>query len=371
MQGAAAALAALLFATGCAGFFVYPGSLNGGGTTGGLAGDYVYVANASVNTVAGFAVGTGTLSAVANSPYGLPFSPAAAAVNPANTILFVSGPGYIYAYSIGSGGALTLLNQNLAVGADVVAMDISPDGQWLIGLDGNNVTLDEFAINSTNGALTGPTYIGLSVTGAPSLSVKVAPNGGYVFVALGRAGDLVYTFNTTLGTFGTSPLPLSTGSSLASDNALAVSANSTYLYIARSGTGGGLAVYTISGPNGALASVAGSPFAVGNQPYAVALNSAGTDVYVANRLDSAISGFSIASNGVPAALGGSPYTSGSSVTALAADKSGSYLLAASAGGSPDLTMYSFDSGTAGKLDFATSISTGTDPTGPVAIAATH
>jgi hypothetical protein len=70
-------------------------------------------------------------------------------------------------------------------------------------------------------------------------------------------------------------------------------------------------------------------------------------------------------------LSGSPYQSGSAVTALAVDSSGDYLLAAANGGSPDLTMYSYDSATVGKLDFATSVPTGTDPTGPVALAMTH
>ena len=41
------------------------------------------------------------------------------------------------------------------------------------------------------------------------------------------------------------------------------------------------------------------------------------------------------------------------------------------GGSPDLTMYSFDSTTSGKLDTAAAATTGTDPTGAIAIAATH
>jgi hypothetical protein len=59
------------------------------------------------------------------------------------------------------------------------------------------------------------------------------------------------------------------------------------------------------------------------------------------------------------------------VTALAVDNSGDYLLAAANGGSPDLTMYSFDSTTVGKLDLSTTTSTGTDPTGPVSLAATH
>jgi hypothetical protein len=50
------------------------------------------------------------------------------------------------------------------------------------------------------------------------------------------------------------------------------------------------------------------------------------------------------------------------------DNSGDYLLAASNGGSSDLMMYSF---AAGALDLSAATATGTDPTGPWAIAATH
>jgi hypothetical protein len=58
-------------------------------------------------------------------------------------------------------------------------------------------------------------------------------------------------------------------------------------------------------------------------------------------------------------------------TGLAADRSGNYVLAIANGGGPDMTMYSYDSTTVGKLDVAASTSTGADPTNPTAIAATH
>src|ERR1017187_3945920 len=112
---AAMGIWALSLTIGCGNFWVYPGSLNNGTSN---SGDYVYVANApttsgSTPTLAGFTVGTGTLTAVSGSPYSLGFVPTAVAVNPANTIVFVAGTnglfGYINAYSIGSGGALTLL----------------------------------------------------------------------------------------------------------------------------------------------------------------------------------------------------------------------------------------------------------------------
>jgi 6-phosphogluconolactonase (cycloisomerase 2 family) len=361
-------VAALGLTLGCGNFWVYPGSLNGSSATG----DYVYVANATTNSVAGFSVGTGGLTAVTSSPYALSFTPTAVAVNPANSILFVAGNTLIYAFAIELGGALSALNNGSAVGiADVVSMDISPDGQWLLALDGNGTTIDEFLINETTGALAQVSGASYSISGATVLprAIKVAPNGELVFVALGSAGDLVYTFNTTSGALASSQ-QLSLGSSTTSDNALAVNPASSYLYIARSGTGGGLAAYSI-GTNGALVEVSGSPFAAGTQPYSVVVNKAGTDVYVANRGDGTISGYGIASTGTLTALGASPYTSGSAVTALAVDNSGDYLLAVANGGSPDLTMYSFDATTVGKLDLSTTTATGTDPTGAVALAATH
>jgi DNA-binding beta-propeller fold protein YncE len=129
-------------------------------------------------------------------------------------------------------------------------------------------------------------------------------------------------------------------------------------------------VFTI-GTGGVLTSVTGSPFAAGSQPFSVVVNSAGTDVYVANQIDSTISGYSVGGTGALTLVSGSPYTSGSSVDALVIDNSKTYLLAAARNGSADLTMYSFDSTVAGKLDFSTSKQSGNDPAGAVAIATTH
>jgi 6-phosphogluconolactonase (cycloisomerase 2 family) len=369
----------LCWTTGCAGFWVAVGNSSGGSTS--TTNDYVYVANANSTsttktmTLAGFAVGTGTLTAIPGSPYTLPFYPTAVAVNPANTIVFVAGNSEILAYAIQSDGSLSTLNGGGAVGyAAVASMDISPDGQWLIALDQNNITMDEFEVNSTTGLLTAvlPLTTYPVLTGATTIAraVKFSPNGDYLFAALGTAGYVVYTFNTSSGALTTPLTPLSLVSGT-SANALAVSPNSQYLYVAMSGTGGGLAAYTISGSNGALTSVSGSPFTAGTQPFSVVVNNAGTGVYLANRGDNTISEFGTTANSSSQLPTLGTIASGSAVTALAVDNSGDYLLAAANGGSADLTMYSYDSTTVGKLDFSTSATTGTDPTGPVAIATTH
>jgi 6-phosphogluconolactonase (cycloisomerase 2 family) len=348
--------------TGCAGFWVYPGTANSTGTAGS---DYVYVANAGAETLSGFVVGTGTLTAISGFPYSLGYVPTALVVNHANSILFVASNSAIYSYSIGTGGVLTALNNGSAIGtANVAAMDVSPDGQWLFALDENALTVDEFSINSSTGRLSGETQVSLSSVpkAVSSQAVKVSPKGDYVFVALGQAGDMVLPLTTSTGALGT-VWTLAPFSSSTSDNALTVDPNSAYLYIARSGsgTGAGLAVYSI-GSTGAL--TLGNTYTTGSSPYSVVMNAAGTDAYVADRSGSNIYGFSVPTAGSPAALTPSYYSSGSGVNALAMDKSGSYLLAAASGNS-SLVMYSFSSGA---LVSSTTAVTGS---GPVAIATTH
>jgi 6-phosphogluconolactonase len=374
------ALGLLPLTMGCAGFFVYPGSTGTGtGSGGSTTADYVYVANQTANTLSGYVIGTSTLTAVSGSPFSLGFTPTAVVVNPADTIAFVAGSsgtsGFINAYSIGSGGVLSLLASNNVGAAYEAAMAVSPDGQWLLGVDASGTsagiaTIDEYAINASTGQLilgNGATYSLVTNQGAiEPRAIKFAPNGQVVFVALGTAGDLIYSFNSTTGsgalTFSQS-IPLS-GASLTSDNSLAVSPNGSYLYIARSnGTAGTVAAYTISGA--VVGAISGSPFTAGDQPYSVVVNTTSTDVYVANQLDSTISEYSVGSSGALTALSGSPFANGAQPTTLAIDQSGTYLLALSNAGS-SLNMYTFTS--SGTLAAATSATTGT---GPIAMAVTH
>ena len=372
---AAIGIWALCFTAGCGTFFVYTGTLNGGGTTTPGTGDYVYVANATTQTLAGFSVGTGTLTAVSGSPYSLGFVPTALAVNPTNTLLFVGGNNAIYAYAIDSGsGALSALNSGSAVGlASAASMDVSPNGQWLAVLDKNNITVDEFQItNTSTGALAEvatPNYPVLPGATVVAQVVKFAPNGNTLFAALGTAGYVAYAFNSATGALS-NPVTPQTWTLTTSAQSLAITPDSLYLYLATSGaSGGSLTAYSIV--SGGLATL-GSPVAAGSQPVSVVLNKAGTDVYVANQQSSNISGYSInASNGTLMALNPATNSATSPPLALAVDNSGTYLLAIANGGNPDLAMYSYDSTTTGKLDFSTSAKTGNDPTGPIAVAATH
>jgi 6-phosphogluconolactonase (cycloisomerase 2 family) len=371
----ASALVLPIFA-GCSGFFP---PINGGGSGGGTTSNRVYVANQAANSIGGFAIGTGTLAAVNNSPLATSYKPLSMVVTPKNTLLYVgSATGGIFVYFINSDGSLTTPSTgSQPAGVSAPAMAVSPDGQWLIALDGTTQQLDIFQINASTGALTSvnaaTTYSPSSGTWQPS-DVRVSPDGTLIFAALGTAGDVVFNFNTTTGVATTSQT-LSTGNAATGDYGLAISSKTAYLYIARSGTNGGVAVYSI-GSGGSLTSVTGSPFAAGNGTFSVALDSTGTYAYAANRTDGTISGYKIVASTTVLGLSltplsGSPYTSGTGVQSIGIDSTNKYLLAAAVSGAPDLTMYSFDITVPGKLIPATSVATGVDPAGAVALALTH
>lgn len=357
----------LLVLIGCGDFFI--DESHGGGAS---TGNHVYIANSSTNTVAGYTIGTGKLTAVSGSPLSVGYSPTALAITPSNTFLYVAGPGAIYVYTINSDGSLKASSSGAAVAiVNVASIDVSPDGKWLFGLDNTQTTLDQFQINTSTGALSSVAATPYAVTNAvvvPKM-VRVAPTGNFVFAALGTGGDYVFSLNTTTGAVVTAA-NITLGSAQTSDNALAIDSSGSHLYIARSGLNGGLAVYNIQA-SGLPTEISGSPFTTGAQPSAVQIDRSGKFLYTANRADGTITGFAIGSTGALATLAGSPYASGSQVISLAAEKTSTYILAGALGGSPDLSMYSIDTANPGKLILVTSTATGTDPAGVSEIAVTR
>jgi 6-phosphogluconolactonase len=361
-------LAATVMLTGCGKFFVPPDN-SGGGGGGGTTTARVYVANATTSTIAGFSIGDAKLTAVPNSPVTLGFIPLDAVVSPNNAYLYVAGPASISVYAINSDGSLTAKNNGVVV--SVASVDVSPDGKWLFGLDVGQHAVDLFQIDASSGGLTPmktSAYDALTGTIIPRM-LKVSPKGDLVFCALDNGGERVFTFDTTGGTL-TYSQALTFNNSTSAANALAVDSTGSYLYVARSGTDGGVGVYSI-GAGGALNSVVGSPFAAGNRPFSIVLDKTGKYLYVANRTDSTISAYTIGTGSKLTAVTDSPFSSGQQVISLGVDSGGKYLLAGANNGTPDLSMYSFDAATPGKLKLATSVATDTDPAGVVAIAVTH
>jgi len=358
-------LSTVLLLNGCGSgkfFTPEPGDSGGGGGGNTTGSNYLFVANAGANSVTGFAISsTGTLGTLNGSPINFNFSPTSLTVSRDNKYLWVGTVSQIYGFSIGSGGALTALNKGSAIAnAFCVDMQTSPDGKWLMVLDGSGNTIDLFSIGSDGSLSVGPNGgVGFTVptgTVVPK-QLRISPTGSYVIAAMGTAGELYFNFNTTSGVLQyvkqTSP-PGTT-----SDNAIAIDSTGTYVYEARSGTNPGLVVNTIAS-DGTLVPTTSTSYPTGTQPYSVVLDNSGKYVYVANRGDNTISGWSIGTSAALAAISGSPFASGVAVTSLGADSTGKYIAAAAYSGSPDVTLYGFDTTTAGKLTSVATSATGTN-----------
>lgn len=338
------------------------------------SGNYIYVANSSttVSSIAGFTIASSALNNLSNSPFTTGLPPNALAVTPNNTFLYVGSlSGGIYAYTINSDGTLTVANSGspVATGVSPITMKVDPTGQWLIAADLSPAAY-VFAINTSTGALTTQgSAVALDLGSTTNL--YITPNGQYVFISLGTGGVDILTLNTTAGSITKLNQILTPKSSSNADFGLSSDPNSKYLFVTETGINS-LRVLTINTTgNTILTELTTSPVKTGLGPAQVLVTKDGSYVYVANRTDGTISGFTLAANGSLTALTGSPYTTGTAPVDLMEDQSHAYIGVACVGGNPDMQVFAIDTTTPGKLDPFSSKTTGTDPTLASAIVGTN
>jgi 6-phosphogluconolactonase len=379
----------LLGVMGCGGFFV-PQTNSGGGTN---TGDYLYVGNGNNTYIAGFGLNSsGALSVLSGSPYNNGVAAQSLAVTPANTFLYAGTTNGIYAYAINGNGSITVQNSGSAVAQDMVAtqMQVDSTGNYLLasgfGTSIGAQAIGIYTINTSTGLLTAvggspiPLYTGNGSTPAvvTPTGLLITPNNSYVYVSLGSLGVQILTLGTggALAAGSTPSLltPVSTSTS-PSDTGLASDPLSAFLFVSEINTG--LRVLSI-GTGGSLKEVSGSPYAVGTGPNGVVLDTTGSYVYVANKGSNNISAFTLtAASGKLTAIAGSPFASGGQLpTALVNDNSKKFVAvinsgANGTGGNSDMQVFKFDTTTDGKLDPVSTATTGTDPTNPLTIAASH
>lgn len=354
-----------MMVAGCGKFFVPQTSSGGGGTN---TGNYLYAANVTTSSIAGFAVGTSALSVVSGSPYSLAAAPTALAVTPSGTFLYALSPGAaaIYAYSIGTGGALTLINNGSPVVSELLAgaIQIDPTGNWLVAVD-LTPTAYLYSINTSTGALTSEGSIPLDA-GTPN-QIVFTPNDSFVYVSLGTGGVDILSFNSSTGALSGPSGKLAPLATVNADLGLAVDPASKYLFVTETGENG-VRVLTI-GTAGALKENSGSPYSTGLGPSSVLVDSTGSYVYVANKTANNISAFLLSTTGGLTAISGSPFTTGTTPVALAEDVGDTHIAVVCSGGSPDMQVFTISTTTPGALTAFATATTGTDPTGAVAIAA--
>jgi 6-phosphogluconolactonase (cycloisomerase 2 family) len=390
MRGIKVLCGLLAFAAVGCDFFV-PQTNSGGGSS--VTGNYIYVGNGNNRFIAGFGVSSsGSLSVLNNSPYNNGVAVICSAVTPGNRFLYAGTTSGIFIYAIDTDGSITVQNGGNIAAQDVVptAMQIDSTGAYLLatGISTSFTTqaIGIYQINGTTGlltALTGsplPLYTGKASTPIvlTPTEMLITPNNSYVYVSLASLGVQVLTLGAggvlSAGSVATILPPFPTSSSPA-DYGLGSDPSSKFLFVGEYNTG--LRVLSI-GTNGSLNETSGSPYQVGTGPTGVMMDSTGTYVYVANKGSNSISGFTLTpASGRLTPISGSPFSSGGQLPiALINDSSGKYLAVINSGsngstGNSDLQLFKFDVTTAGKLDPVATANTGSEPTNPQTLAATH
>ncbi len=383
-----AALAVLLFLTGCKGFWDAPSS---GGGSKSLSGN-IYIVNVQTTQIAGFSVDSaGKLVALPGSPWAVPaaFLPSSAiTVSPNNRFLYVGTANGIYLYNIATNGSLSLGNSSGLISNDqAVSMQVDSTNSWLVNVSAAAPYIYAIAISPTAGTITSKTEQFARLPAATVREVVISPDNSRILIAMGAGGTASISFNAAntnpIGAIGIIGVKNTGGAALSvAADPLALPGQTTprFFYIgetaATSGSNsGGLRVFDFA----SLTEMSASPYGTqGLAPFAILPKSSGDYVYVANRQTSSgstgvVAGFSIASNNgsytfTPLA---STFTAGTNPQAMVQDNTEAYVFAVNYGGSPDLTGYTFSASNPGALVSAISAATGSDPTLAGAIAATH
>lgn len=372
-------LAGLLLLAGCGKFFPKPAP---GPPTPppGSSGDYLYVADGSLslNTIAGFSLGNSTLGTAPNSPYSVGLTPGVLAITPDNKFIYVGSVlGGIYLYAINSNGSLTIQNGGgpVATGVSPATMKIDQSGNWLMaatysqtGVTGSAPIAFVFQIDrSTGGLTTQNTQVPLDPGSANSIAIT--PTNQLVYVSLQTGGIDVLAFNANTGTLTKLNYIRRPLQQYGADYGLAIDPAGSYLFVGETGINA-VRVFTINA-NGSLTELATSPVKTGLGPTAVLIDATGAFVYVANRTDNTISAFTLSAAGALTPVSGSPFPTGSTPIALAEDNTKAYIAVACQGGNPDLQVFALDTTVPGKLDAFKTATTGTAPANAATVVATN
>lgn len=294
---------------------------------------FAYVANNFDSDVSAFSINssTGALTAVSGSPFGMPYqgvnSVAATPAVVVATTAAIIGNGTVSVWTItsGTGGLTPATGSPYVISGGGASVTVNAAGT-VAYVPYNADAIVAYSINGTTGALT-------AVTGSPFATGSTGSPG---VITINAAGTFAYVpnSNATLSGFSVDPntgalTPLA-GSPFAVTQANYLTISGSVAY-AVNGSANTISAYTINSTTGALTAVTGSPFATGSNPNCVAVNPAGTFLYVSNGAGS-VSAYSInSSTGGLTAVAGSPFAAGTSPSSIVVDKTGSFLYVTNAG----------------------------------------
>jgi 6-phosphogluconolactonase len=210
------------------------------------------------------------------------------------------------------------------------ALAVHPSGEFLYATDASS-SVAGFTVDATTGALAPLTPTPFPVGPAPT-AVAVDPTGRFLYITHASGDDVLpdlvagFTVDATTGVL----TPIA-GSPFAVGNgpvALAIDPRGRFLYVANSGSNN-VSGFVIDEATGALTATPGSPVTVGDNPISLAVDPAGELLYIASlefEDDGSISGFRIdATTGALSAIPGSPFAIPRGAQAIAIDPSSRFV----------------------------------------------
>lgn len=285
---------------------------------------FLYVVGQGFNSVQGFHIqASGELLSTAVSSFATNPRPVAIALHPSTNFLYVANltSNTVSGYSVDhTSGFLTPVGTALApspTGPSPVALGADSSGHFLFVLNQGDATISVYSIDPARGILTqtGPAFsTGLT---APQ-TMLVSPVAPFLYVLSATPSNpntnTISVFSIASdGTLASAPGAF-TGLSNSTIAGITADPKGQFMYATDSANNDVISL-GIAG-SGALSEVAGSPFAAGTQPVAVAVSGTGAFVYVSNSGSNNVSAFK-SSAGVLSEVSGSPFATQGSGTVVA------------------------------------------------------
>ncbi|HPF07591.1 MAG TPA: beta-propeller fold lactonase family protein [Spirochaetota bacterium] len=272
-------------------------------------GKYLYVANSTnntaSNTISVYAINAdGTLTGLGSQSltggtstliYGM-------AINPAGTYLYatnnVGSEEYkLYAFSIGSNGALTQLSGTPYAMTAPTALTVDPSGSFLLvtGFPSGTYGFASYPISGSTGVVT-TVYAGYNELYANGNSITMDENS-HVYVGMTSGALRACSMNASGALTEINTYSLGSESSI---NSLAASPDGQYLFSANTGvvgtTVGNISHYKINSATGELTGLSNYLGTGCSNPTSVAVDSTGCYLYVTNTVSNNITIFTINDN---------------------------------------------------------------------------
>jgi len=346
--------------------------------------DTMYVAARASHGVWGYYAdfNIGSLTTIHGSPFAAQQGPSAIVINPAHTFAYVSNANSntITGYSFDLNGSM-IPNGSQNTGPNPVALAIDSAGKFLFVANQGTAApsfapgyLSVFSIGADGTLTSVQAHVPLPALQCPTpqefscpapVALAVTPTSSFVYVT-DQTQNLLFTFAIDPSSGSLTPDPslpaVPTGTA---PSGLAMNSAGTLLYVANrdseSVTG-----FTISTDNsvtpGSLTAISGS-FETGLSPVALAVDPSGQYLYVADKASNQVTGFRIKGViGTLSALSNSPYSSGTAPDWVAISPTNKFLYVSNSG-SASLSAYKINPSTGDLIPASGAVGTGAQPAG--------